>query len=299
MQTTLSTEITLPDNYHTHDFFALHQRDKQNIAEIVEQNKIQKGMMWDDKPAELTIAINAKTAHIQLKIDGDTTGPDERLSTLASHMLGLLQPVHLFECLYKEHPVIGSLIARQSGLKIYQSATPFEALSWAVIGQQISVSAAISIRRRFIQAMGVQHSSGLWCFPTARQIVNHSEDELRQCGFSVSKAKALLRLSQLIESGELTLAISNSETDIQQLIDNLLAIKGIGMWTINYSLLRGFNYLNGSLHGDVAVRRNIQRLFNQNEKVSAEQAEKWLADFAPWKALLAAHLWQQESSAGY
>ncbi|OWO79574.1 3-methyladenine DNA glycosylase 2 [Photorhabdus luminescens] len=299
MTTTLSTKITLPDNYHTHDFFAFHQRDKQNIAEIVEQNKVQKGIMWDDKPAELTIAINAKTAHIQLKIDGDTTGSDERLSALTSHMLGLLQPVHLFECLYQEHPVVGSLIARQSGLRIYQSATPFEALSWAVIGQQISVNAAISIRRRFIQAMEVRHSSGLWCFPTAKQIINHSEDELRQCGFSVNKAKALLRLSQLIESGELTLAISDDEQDIQQLTDNLLAIKGIGMWTINYSLLRGFNYLNGSLHGDVAVRRNIQKLFNQNEKISAEQAKKWLADFAPWKALLAAHLWRQESSAGY
>ncbi|MGS0627859.1 MULTISPECIES: hypothetical protein [Photorhabdus] len=34
------------------------------------------------------------------------------------------------------------------------------------IGQQISVSAAISIRRRFIQAMGIQHPSGLWCYPT-------------------------------------------------------------------------------------------------------------------------------------
>ncbi len=76
--------------------------------------------------------------------------------------------------------------------------------------------------------MGVQHSSGLWRFPTARQIINRSEDELHQCGFSVSKAKALLRLSQLIESGELTLAISD-EQDIQQLADNLLAIKGIGM----------------------------------------------------------------------
>ncbi|KAA1170951.1 hypothetical protein F0L16_21790 [Photorhabdus heterorhabditis] len=34
------------------------------------------------------------------------------------------------------------------------------------------------------------------------------------------------------------------------------------------------------LHGDVAVRRNIQRLFNQNEKISAEQAEKWLAELS-------------------
>ncbi|MCW7761360.1 hypothetical protein [Photorhabdus luminescens] len=57
MTTTLSTKIILPDNYHTHDFLALHQRDKQNIAEIVEQNKVQKGIIWDDKPAELTIAI--------------------------------------------------------------------------------------------------------------------------------------------------------------------------------------------------------------------------------------------------
>ncbi|WP_350305989.1 MULTISPECIES: hypothetical protein [Photorhabdus] len=61
-----------------------------------------------------------------------------------------------------------------------------------------------------------------------------------------------------------------SEQNIQQLTHNLLAIKGIDMWTINYALLRGFNYLNGSLHGDVAVRRNIQRLIKRNEKVSAE-----------------------------
>ncbi|MCC8422775.1 DNA-3-methyladenine glycosylase family protein [Photorhabdus thracensis] len=300
MKTTLSTKITLPDDYHTHDFFAFHQRDKQNIAEIVEQNQVRKGICWDGKPAELIIAIDSAIAQIQLNIDGNTiTNVDDRLPALASHMLGLLQPVHLFELLYKEHPIIGSLISRQSGLRIYQSATPFEALSWAIIGQQISVSAAISIRRRFIQAIGVQHSYGLWCFPTPRQIINRSEDELRQCGFSVSKAKALLLLSQLIESGELTLELSDSEQNIQQLTHHLLAIKGIGMWTINYALLRGFNYLNGSLHGDVAVRRNIQRLINQNEKISAEQAEKWLANFAPWKALLAAHLWRQESSAGY
>ncbi|MBI6547512.1 DNA-3-methyladenine glycosylase family protein [Xenorhabdus lircayensis] len=300
MKAGLFMEIILPSNYHNRDFLAFHQRDEMGVAEIVQQNQIKKGIIWHENPAILTIAIENNRAQIQLDIDGDEAFySHEALSTLASHMLGLKQPVEMFESIYQDHPVIGELITRQTGLRIYQSATPFEALSWAVIGQQISLSAAISIRRRFIQAIGIQHSSGLLCHPTHKQVIQCSEHELRQCGFSIAKAKALLNVSQLIDSGSLELNIPEGESEVKQLTDNLLAIKGIGMWTINYTLLRGFNYLNGSLHGDVAVRRNLQYLLRQEDKVSAEQAEKWLAGFAPWKALVGAHLWRQQSSSGY
>ncbi|CAM3255318.1 putative DNA-3-methyladenine glycosylase II [Xenorhabdus nematophila ATCC 19061] len=211
------------------------------------------------------------------------------------------QPVERFESVYRDHPVIGDLVTRQAGLRIYQSATPFEALSWAIIGQQISVSAAISIRRCFIQAIGIRHSSGLLCHPAHKQIIQYlgSEQALRQCGFSVGKANALLNVCRLIDAGELALVIPKGENEVQRLIESLLSIKGIGMWTINYTLLRGFNYLDGSLHGDVAVRRNLQYLLRQEDKVSAELAEKWLVNFSPWKALVGAHLWRQQSSSGF
>ncbi|MDE9552412.1 DNA-3-methyladenine glycosylase family protein [Xenorhabdus bovienii] len=292
------TEIILPDNYHTQDFLAFHHRDEKGASETVQQSRMKKGIIWHGNPALLTVSINKHRAQIQLEVDGDDAHQSEKaLSTLASHMLGLLQPVEEFESMYQADPVIGELVTRQVGLRIYQSATPFEALSWAIIGQQISLSAAISIRRRFIQAIGVKHSSGLLCHPTHEQIIQCSEHDLRQCGFSVSKANALLNVSQLIDSGELKLAITEGE--IKRLTDNLLAIKGIGMWTINYALLRGFNYLNGSLHGDVAVRRNLQYLLRQEDKVNAVQTEAWLSGFSPWKALVAAHLWRQQSSSGY
>ncbi|WP_341865758.1 DNA-3-methyladenine glycosylase 2 family protein [Xenorhabdus ishibashii] len=271
------------------------------VSEIVKQNKIKKGIIWHEKPALLTIIIEENKAKIQLDIDGgnDCSSQHQALSTLASHMLGLKQPVDIFESIYQDHPVIGELVSRQAGLRIYQSATPFEALNWAIIGQQISLSAAISIRRRFIQAVGIQHSSGLLCYPNYKQVMQCSQHNLRQCGFSVGKANALLNVCQLIDSGVLELNIPEGENGVKRLTDSLLAIKGIGMWTVNYALLRGFNYLDGSLHGDVAVRRNLQYLLSQKEKVSAEQAEKWLAGFSPWKALVGAHLWQQQSSSGY
>ncbi|WP_306309256.1 DNA-3-methyladenine glycosylase family protein [Xenorhabdus anantnagensis] len=271
------------------------------ISETVQQNQIKKGIIWHEKPALLTIEIEKNRAKIQLDIDGDKvcSSQHEALSALASHMLGLKQSVEVFESVYQEHPVIGELVTRQAGLRIYQSATPFEALSWAIIGQQISLSAAISIRRRFIQAVGIPHSSGLLCHPNHKQVMQCSEHELRQCGFSVAKANALLNVCQLIDSGVMELNIPEREDGVERLTDSLLVIKGIGMWTINYALLRGFNYLDGSLHGDVAVRRNLQHLLRQEDKVSAEQAEKWLADFSPWKALVGAHLWRQQSSSGY
>lgn len=304
MKPSYLAEVTLPDNYHMQDFLTFHHRDEQGVSEIVQQEQVKKGIIWHGNPALLTISIVKNVAQVQLDIDNivdskNTFYAENSLSALATHMLGLLQPVEKFETQYQKHSVIGELISRQAGLRIYQSATPFEALSWAIIGQQISVSAAISIRRRFIQAIGAKHTSGLMCHPTDKEVLQCTEQDLCQCGFSVSKAKALLSVCRLMDSGELVLSIENKENAINSLAENLLSIKGIGNWTVNYTLLRGFNYLNGSLHGDVAVRRNLQYLLKQENKVEAEQTEKWLADFSPWKALVAAHLWRQQSSSGY
>jgi len=69
------------------------------------------------------------------------------------------------------------------------------------------------------------------------------------------------------------------------------AIKGVGPWTVNYTLRRGFGHADGSLHGDVAVRNALQRLLSSADKVSALQTEAWLRQFAPWRSLVAAHLW--------
>ncbi len=75
----------------------------------------------------------------------------------------------------------------------------------------------------------------------------------------------------------------------------LAAIKGIGPWTISYTLLRGYGWLDGSLHGDAAVRRVIKTLMAV-EQVSEKEAQQWLQAYSPWRALLAAHLWAWQST---
>ncbi|WER22471.1 3-methyladenine DNA glycosylase 2 [Providencia stuartii] len=296
----ITTQLRLPSHFRADDFFAFHLRDQHNIAEIVEGNLLRKGILWGRSPAQLLIAIDGNQATMSLEIDkGETQPCEQKLVEIGKHMLGLQQAVEQFEAQYLSHPILGKLIQQQQGLRIYQSTSPFEALIWAIIGQQISVTAAIAIRRRFIQATGSRHSSGIWCFPDAQQVTAVDDLTLRQTGLSASKLTALRALCAALLNHHIDLTSPINAEEVQKLSSQLVSLKGIGPWTVSYALLRGFNYLDGSLHGDVAVRRNLQSLLGMETQPTAKETEKWLEEFTPWRALVAAHLWRSQSAAGY
>lgn len=306
----------LPGNYQRDNFFAFHQRDTQMLSEIVKDNQLIKGICWCDLPAQLTVTLKKQQLTAELHIDSgrkklDAVSIQKELRHLVKHMLGLNQAVDEFESFIQYHPHLGPLIAKQSGLRVPQSASAFEALSWAITGQQISVNAAVSLRRNLIRYAGVQHSSGIYCYPGAAQLIGFTVDELRSQGFSQTKAQTILELARMIYSGQLPLEQwlrdywNNNRLPAQDIYDRLIQVKGVGPWTINYALLRGFGWLDGSLHGDVAVRRNLQWLLssdksmNNEEKISEAATKEWLVEFSPWRALVAAHLWAMQKTDGY
>lgn len=284
--------LTLPENYRAPDMLSFHGRDKSNVAEAVHDNCLSKGIVWHEMPACLNIRFQPLCAEIELCIDKQlTTFDQDTFRNLAIRMLGLNQSVNRFEKEFRQHAQLGNLIAKQSGLRVPVSATVYEALIWAITGQQISVAAALSVRRKLIQLVGLRHSSGLYCHPNAQHLVDLSISDLRHAGLSQSKAQTILTVSQRIICGELELSATHEAPPIEHIRQQLLQIRGIGPWTANYTLLRGYGWLDGSLHGDVAVRRGLQILLN-SEPMNENQTRQWLENFTPWRALVAAHLWK-------
>jgi len=300
MTTRLFFSVPLPAGFRPGDILSFHRRDPQEIAERVTESSLQKGLVWANIPACLSLRFESGRSDAELVLDGATPpGSDVLLEAMVRRMLGLGQDIEEFEHRYRDHSQLGPLIARQPGLRVPVTPTPFEALTWAVTGQQISVGAALSMRRRLIVAAGVRHSSGLLCHPGAGQVAGLGEGDLRQAGFSVSKTRTLLTLSRQVVTGELPLDGWARTLPVEQIRERLLALPGIGPWTVNYALLRGFGWLDGSLHGDVAVRRGLQALLARPEKIGEEEAREWLAEFSPWRALVAAHLWALKSSLAF
>ncbi|WP_293936078.1 DNA-3-methyladenine glycosylase [Iodobacter sp.] len=293
MSQLLSCSIPLCSAFRAGDILAFHGRDPQAISEQITANTLQKGIVWRGAAACLFICFQPEHAEVQLQIDGEIEESDSQAAfeTMVYRMLGLTQDIEAFEAQYRSHPLLGALISQQAGLRVPLTATPFEALTWAITGQQISVGAAVAIRRRLILAADIRHSGGLFCSPEASQIASLSEQTLRQAGFSLSKAQTLAALAQMVAQKQLPLDAWVQKLPVTEARTALEAIRGIGPWTVNYTLLRGFGWLDGSLHGDVAVRKALQILLGQTEKISEKDAKIWLEEFTPFRALVGAHLW--------
>jgi hypothetical protein len=109
-------------------------------------------------------------------------------------------------------------------------------------------------------------------------------DGLRAAGYSQSKTRALLALAAEVDRGALPLedwvqasdAGAMRAADVDAAMQQLLAVPGVGPRTVHYTLLRGLGWPDGSLHGDVAVRKALARLQGV-ERVTEAQARDWLA----------------------
>jgi DNA-3-methyladenine glycosylase II len=281
--------IALPANYRSADVLAFHSRDTEGVAEQVAPGRIRKGVMLGGAPVVLDVKLGAAAAECDILADAAITPAlREQAGDALRNILGLRIDPAPFLDFVRDDPLLGALAQRQPGLRIVQSATIFEALTWAIIGQQINLNFAIALRRTFIMQAGQQHSSGLWCYPEAHAVAQLTAEALTTRKFSRSKAETLLRLAQLIDSGELTLSLADDIAAVSKL---LLAIKGIGPWTVNYALLRGYGYADCSLHGDVAIRAALQQLLGEDSKPDMARTEAMLAHYQPHRTMAAAHLW--------
>jgi DNA-3-methyladenine glycosylase II len=289
-------ELALPAGYRVQDVLAFHSRDAESVAEQVSASQLAKGMLLDGVALRLTVALpqgGASSAHCLAEADLAGRLPPAlraRIDAAARNILGLHIDPAPFVAMARDDALLGAVVARQPGLRIVQSGTVFEALTWAIIGQQINLPFAIALRRTFILQAGRQHSSGLWCYPEAADVARLPLDALTERKFSRAKAETLLRFAQLVASGALALALG-PDNPIEAISANLLAVKGIGPWTVNYGLLRGYGYADCSLHGDVAIRAALQRLLGEDSKPDLARTERILQQYRPHRTMAAAHLW--------
>ena len=287
----LHWDLPLPPGYRRSDVLAFHGRDAEGVAEQVTPDGLRKGILHAGVPVLLEVAFTGRQAACRADVDGPLgDGMQDALHGVLKNILGLRIAPEPFAQLVAGDPLMGPLARTNGSLRIVQSATPFEALTWAIIGQQINLSFAIALRRTFILQAGRRHGSGLWCYPEARDVARLDIETLTSRKFSRAKAETLLRLARLVDDGALSLELPASG-EIETVSQALLNVKGIGPWTVNYALLRGYGYADCSLHGDVAIRAALQKLLGEDSKPDMARTEQWLRQYAPHRTMAAAHLW--------
>ncbi|HEV8581607.1 MAG TPA: Ada metal-binding domain-containing protein [Thermoanaerobaculia bacterium] len=287
--------LQLPRGYRAGDPLSYHGRDPEGPAERIRDGQaILKPVRLPGAPAAvLEIAFEPEGAWCQ--VHGlDRPGRDVMAAAHATavRLLGIGSDTAGLEGRAGRDPLVARLVEGRRGLRVPLAATPFEALTWAIVGQQINVRFAVSLRRALVELAGraVPGGGGLLVHPTPEAVAALEPAELTKLRFSRSKAEYLVGMARRVADGSLPLdALGQGSAQAAEAA--LKAVRGLGPWTARYTLLRGFGFADCAPVGDSGLGTGLQRFLGLAERPDAKETDRLMAAFAPHRSLATCHLW--------
>ncbi|HUV02817.1 MAG TPA: DNA-3-methyladenine glycosylase [Desulfobacteria bacterium] len=189
--------------------------------------------------------------------------------------------------------IMQTVTQRLRGLKSPTTPTIFEALVDSIIEQQISLNVAHVLERNVIKTFGVTltlDNKVYYAFPTPQNIAVATVEELRNCGLSMRKAEYIHDISKSITEGNLDLEHFKTYEDAEEIIKEMVKIRGIGVWTAELTMLRGMHKLEAIPADDLGLRRHIAHYYCNDRKISGNEARTIAEKWGRWKGLAGYYL---------
>jgi DNA-3-methyladenine glycosylase II len=161
----------------------------------------------------------------------------------------------------------------------------YGALVRAIVGQQLSTTAARTIFERLVEHFG-GHT------PTPRQLLGADPEEMRAAaGLSRAKVAFLRDLAEHVEDGELDLE-RLAELPDDEVAEQLTAVKGLGPWTVHMFLIFHLGRPDVLPVGDLGVRKAAQQLYGLDEPPAPAELERIAEPWRPHRSLASLYLWR-------
>ncbi|HEY9754954.1 MAG TPA: hypothetical protein V6C97_07335 [Oculatellaceae cyanobacterium] len=195
--------------------------------------------------------------------------------------------------------VMAKITKQLCGFKYPTTATVFESLVDSIVEQQISIKIARVIEERLAERFGDKLEIDGKCyytFPTAQNIVAASISDIRACGLSQRKAEYIYGAAKAITDGKLDLEAMKTNPDIDAIVTELDALKGIGVWTAELTIYRGMQRLDVLPADDFGIRRAISKYYCGGKPIKADEAREVAKPWSGWQGLAAFYLLAAEAN---
>ena len=178
--------------------------------------------------------------------------------------------------------VLKKIIDQFSNQSLQLNNNSFHALINSIIGQQISVSAANSIKKKlFVLKKNI----------TPRTIKNIKKNDLRKCGLSKQK---ILYINNIADFFLLNKEFINKLDKVNDLEirEKLIEIKGIGNWTIDMFLIFTLGSSNIFPSGDLGFVKAISKHYKKDLPISEKYLSKLFKRWSPYSSIATWYLWR-------
>ncbi len=181
-------------------------------------------------------------------------------------------------------PKMGQLIDRFGRPSFGKKSNYFESLVRAVVYQQLSGKAASTIYSRFKNLFDGDK------YPTPKEVMEKSHDELRSVGLSNQKASYVHHIAEAFANGSIPKNLA--ELKDEEVIKNLIAIKGIGPWTAEMFLMFTLQRPDVLPVSDLGIQKGIMHYGSLIKMPSSELMLKVANPWRPYRTIASWYLWR-------
>lgn len=192
------------------------------------------------------------------------------------------------EHLAKVDPLMGKLI-REIGpclLTPDRKRSPFQSLVQAVAHQQLHGTAAENILKRFIKLFPGRR------FPRAEDLASVTDEQMRACGFSFAKIRAIRDISEKTINGAVPTNRAIVKLTDEEIIERLITVRGVGRWTVEMLLIFQLGRENVLPVDDFGVRMGFQVAYNKRSMPKPKALRNFGKRWHPHATTAAWYLWR-------
>lgn len=286
--------LPVPKEFSYEMNFQFLERSPRELLHQTNGRKVQKVVKYEDEKILFSISEGSGKLIIEFENGNPTEAGKEFVRNYVREWFDLDSDLTEFYLLAEKHKILGPLVKKYFGYRIIGQPDLFESIVWAVLGQQINLQFAYTLKQRFVEKFGERlhwKDKSYYLFPQPEVVAGLSHDLLAPLQFSRQKSNYGVNIANAFASGE----ISKEQLrglPLEEAKEKLMKIKGVGNWTANYALMKTFRYRDAFPLEDAGVHNAIKNLTGMDRKPTLEEVKKFYRKFAGWEAYTTLYLWK-------
>ena len=287
----MTYKIPIPQNFSFQECLWFLDRNYDDCLQEVRPNAVRKALFIEDEPTLIEIKESNNHLIINVLIGNNS---ENKLIEFVQEWFDYDRDITLFYELLQRDADLKYMVAEYNGLQLMGIPDLFEALCWSIIGQQINLTFAYKLKRKFTEFYGSKltyQDSDYFLFPTPEIVANIKVEDLLPLQFSHRKSEYLIEIAKQFVAGNISKAILSNQTT-EAAIRTLVQIRGIGEWTANYALMKSLKRLECITYGDVGLYNALHNIKGLPKRPNRAELDSFFINFKNWEAYTVFYLWR-------
>lgn len=285
-------EILTPKAFNFEQTLRFLSRNEKECLHTIKNNEIFKVISFENSLVLFSISF---TRHLQISIHSENQGQKiiDFVKDYVSDWLDLKANLHFFYETAQNDEILASLCQKFYGLRMIGMPDLFESLVWSIIGQQINLNFAYSLKEKLVQNFGQKHfynNEAFYALPTPERLAGLTLEDLQPLQFSRNKAQYILNVSREFAEGNLSQEVLK-KLSFEEVKKELVKIKGVGNWTANYSMMKSLKNYDAFPVEDVGLHNAVKTQYGLMAKPTISELNKMAEKWKGWRGYATFYFW--------